>query len=160
MFGGIPSEYIDALNKVGNDLKYKLDCLNFIKDSVENEISFEKIQRHGLKGLYIFLWSLLKETNNKLILIILQTIDQLLQSLNKKYYYKVNFSLLLPHLINKLNDCCQQGFNETLFNNNHLIKKEVISILQRFKQIEGEEEFDKTIMRMVAPSAYEFFKSI
>ena len=107
MFGGIPSEYIDALNKVGNDLKYKLDCLNFIKDSVENEISFEKIQRHGLKGLYIFLWSLLKETNNKLILIILQTIDQLLQSLNKKYYYKVNFSLLLPHLINKLNDCCQ-----------------------------------------------------
>lgn len=55
MFGGVPSEYIDILNKVGNDLKLKLECLNFIKQLTESEVSFQKIQKQGLKGLYTFL---------------------------------------------------------------------------------------------------------
>ena len=158
MFGGVPSEYIDILNKVGNDLKLKLECLNFIKQLTESEVSFQKIQKQGLKGLYTFLWNLLKETNNKIVLVTLQIINQILYLLNEKFYFKVSFTLILPHLINKLNEWSQQGIGELLFNNNHLIRKEVISIIQRFKKIEGEEEFERTILRMVAPSVYEFFK--
>ena len=47
-----------------------------------------------------------------------------------------------------------------MFQNNHLVKSEILSILARFKKILGVEKFNKKLEEYVSKSSLQYFKDL